>query len=342
MKAGVYYNNKDVRVEDKPVPETGPNDIRIQVAACGICGSDVLEWYRIKKAPLVLGHEMAGEIVEVGANITDFHVGDRVFATHHVPCGECIYCKNGHETACDVFHNENNFAPGGFAQFLRVSGRSLKNGVFKLPDSMSYEQATFIEPLATVVRCLRAAGLKKGDSLLVLGSGITGLLNIMLAKHLGASKIIATDVNPFKMQAAQKAGADAVIDARADVAAEVKNANGGRPVDKVILCAGSLAAAEQAMNCVDRGGTIVFFAVPLPGDKVPIDFTPFWRNDIAIKTSYGAAPEDNRQAIALIANGHVAVTDVVTHTLPLAQIAEGFRLAAEGKSSLKVIIKPGE
>ena len=149
----------------------------------------------------------------------------------------------------------------------RVSGRSLKNGIFKLPNNMTYEQATFIEPLGTVVRCLRAAGLKKGETILILGSGITGILNIMLAKHIGAAKIIATDINPYKMEAAKKAGADAVIDARADVPAEVKKANNGRPADRVILCAGSLAAAEQAMNSVDRGGTIIFFAVPKAGRK---------------------------------------------------------------------------
>jgi L-iditol 2-dehydrogenase len=340
MKAGVYYNNRDVRVEEKPIPETGPNDILIKVNACGICGSDVLEWYRIKKAPLVLGHEMAGEITEAGKNVKGFKKGDRVFATHHVPCGECIYCKNGHETACEIFHTENNFTPGGFAEFLRVSGRSLKNGVFKLPKNMTYEQATFIEPVGTVVRCLRAAGLKKGDTILILGSGITGILNIMLSKHIGACKIIATDINSYKMEAAKKAGADAVFDARSDVPAEVKKANNGRLADKVIICAGSLAAAEQAINAVDRGGTIIFFAVPLPGEKVPIDFTPFWRNDVTIKTSYGSAPEDNKQAIELISKGHLKVTDVITHTLSLDKIAEGFKLAAEGKNCLKVIIKP--
>ncbi len=340
MKAGVYYNNRDVRVEERPMPETGPGDVLIKVAACGICGSDVLEWYRIKKAPLVLGHEMSGEIVEAGKGVKGFKKGDRVFATHHVPCGECAYCKNGHETACEVFHGENNFTPGGFSEYLRVTGRSIKTGLFKLPKNMTYEQATFIEPLGTVVRGQRAAGLKKGDSILILGSGITGILHIMLAKHTGASKIIATDINPYKLEAAKKAGADAVIDARADVPAEVLKVNGGKPVDKVIICAGSLAAAEQAINSVDKGGTIIFFAVPKPGEKVAIDFTPFWRNDISIKTSYGAAPRDNKEAIELISSGKIKVTDVITHRLNLDNIAEGFKLAAEGKDCLKVIITP--
>lgn len=274
------------------------------------------------------------------AKIKGLKKGDRVFATHHVPCGECIYCKNGHETACEVFHSENNFTPGGFAEFLKVSGRSIETGVFKLPENMSYEQATFIEPVGTVVRCLRAAGLKKGDTVLIIGSGITGLLSIMLAKETGAGKIIATDISPYKMEAARKAGADTIISAAENVPEMVKKANNGRLADKVILCAGALPAANQALKCVDRGGTIVFFAVPKPGETVAIDFTPFWRDNISIKTSYGSAPEDNKQAIELISSGRMKVTDIITHILLLDQIAEGFRLASESKECLKVIIKP--
>jgi L-iditol 2-dehydrogenase len=339
MKTGVYYNNRDVRVEEKPVPDTGDKDILIKVMACGICGSDVLEWYRIKKAPLVLGHELAGEVVKAGRG-SGFKTGDRVFATHHVPCGECMYCKNGNETACEVFHGENNFTPGGFSQFLKVSGRSLKTGVFKLPNGMSYETGTFIEPLGTVVRGERAAGTKKGDTVLIIGSGITGILHIMLAKEMGAANIIATDINEYRLAAAKKAGANHVINAKQDVPAEVKKANNGRPADKVIICAGALIAAEQALNCVDKGGTIIFFAVPLPGEKVGIDFTPFWRNDITVKTSYGAAPRDNEEAIKLLSSGKIKATDIITHRLTLDMIAEGFSLAAAGKDCLKVIIQP--
>ncbi len=341
MKAGVYYNNRDVRVEEKPVPSLGDREILIKVMASGICGSDVLEWYRIKKAPLVLGHELAGEVVETGKGAA-FKKGDRVFATHHVPCGECIYCRNGNETACEVFHGENNFTPGGFSQFLKVSGRSLKTGVFKLPKNMSYETATFIEPLGTVVRGQRAAGTKKGDTVLVIGSGITGILHIMLAKHLGAARIIATDISDYRLSAAKKAGADSVINANEDVPAEVKRANNGRPADRVIICAGALAAAEQALRCVDKGGVIIFFAVPLPGEKVGIDFTPFWRNDITVKTSYGAAPRDNKEAIRLLASGAIKADSIITHRLPLGRIAEGFALAASGKDCLKVVILPNE
>lgn len=342
MKAGVYYNNKDVRVEDREKPSAGHGEILIKVDSCGICGSDVLEWYRIKKAPLVLGHELAGEVVEIGNGVTEIKAGDRVFATHHVNCGTCRECRNGHETCCEVFHTENNFTPGGFSQYLKVSGRSVNAGVLKLPGNVSFEEATFIEPLGTVVRCLRASGLKKNDTVMVIGSGITGVLTVMASRVLGAGKVIASDINEYRLKAARAAGADSVFSAESDGAAEIKKANAGRLADRVILCAGALNAAKQAFDFVERGGSIVFFAVPKQGDNVPVDFTPLWRNDITIKTSYGAAPGDNKQALELIASGVMDVKKIITHRLPLSKIAEGFALTAAGGESLKVIIKTNE
>ena len=145
MNVGMYYNNSDVRLEQQPVPIVGEGDVLIKVVASGVCGSDLMEWYRIKRAPLVLGHEVTGDIVEIGKNVLQWKKGDRVFATHHVPCDECIYCLSGHTTACVVLQEKNNFAPGGFAEFLRVTGRSVATGILKLPDSMSYETGTFID-----------------------------------------------------------------------------------------------------------------------------------------------------------------------------------------------------
>lgn len=342
MKAGVYYNNNDVRVEERKKPEVDAGSVILKVDSCGICGSDVLEWYRIKKAPIVLGHELAGEIVEAGADVKGIKPGDRVFATHHVNCGSCRECRDGHETCCEAFHSENNFTPGGFAQYLKVSGRSVKNGILKLPDNVSFEEATFIEPLGTVVRCLRASGMKKGDVVMVIGSGITGVLTIMAAKILGAGRVMASDIREFRMKAALEAGADRVFSALSDAAVEIRKANDGRLADRVILCAGALQAAQQAFDCVERGGSIVFFAVPKQGETVPVDFTPLWRNDITVRTSYGAAPEDNRRALELIADGVINVKKIITHRMPLSRIAEGFALTAGGGESLKIIIKPNE
>ena len=235
MKVGMYYNNSDVRVEEMPIPDVGPGALLIKVIASGICGSDIMEWYRIKKAPLVLGHELAGEVVEVGDDVDGFAVGDRVFSTHHVPCDECHTCLHGYHTACEVFHGENNFAPGGFAEYLRVSGRSVHKGTIKLPDEVSYEQGSFIEPLGTVVRGLREATIEPGDSVLVLGSGLIGLLHIKSAQALGAGRIIATDIHDYRLQAARDYGAEHTVRADEDVPAFIRDVNGGRLVDKVIL-----------------------------------------------------------------------------------------------------------
>ncbi len=340
MKVGMYYNNRDVRVEEIPVPEVGKRDILIRVKASGICGSDVMEWYRIKRAPLVLGHEVTGEVVEVGSEIKKFAPGDRVFTIHHVPCEECDECLKGHHTACRDLQGINYFAPGGFAEFLRVSGKSVETGTLKLPPEVSYEEGTFIEPLGTVLRGLRSVDLKPGESMLVIGSGLSGLLFIKAARALGAGNIIAADIQENRLKAAAHFGASHTVNAAEDVPAAVKKLNGGRLADKVIICTGALPAITQALNSVERGGTVLFFAVPKPGETVAIDFNPYWRNDIAFKTSYGSAPLDHYQALELIRRGNIDVKDMITTRLPLGDIAKGFAMAAEGKDCLKVVIEP--
>lgn len=339
MRVGMYYNNSKVEVEEMPVPIVGPRDILIKVIASGICGSDVLEWYRIKKAPLVLGHEVSGEIVDVGKEVTKFKKGDRVFTTHHVPCDECHFCLTGHQTACQVFQTKNNFDPGGFSEYLKVSGKSIDTGTFLLPDEMSYEEGSFVEPLGTVVRGLRALDLKPGNTLMVIGCGLAGLLMIKLARALGAGRIIATDIDGYRLEAAQRFGAAHIVRADADIPAAIKAANHGRLADKVIVCAGALSAARQSLGSVERGGTILFFAVPNPGEAVDIDLNPFWRNDVSFKTCYGAAPLDNIQAIELIRAGNIDVKNMITHRFGLQDIAKGFKTASEGKNCLKVIIR---
>lgn len=340
MKVGMYYNNRDVRVEEMPVPEVGEKDILIQVKASGICGSDIMEWYRIKRAPLVLGHEVTGEVVKVGSGVTKFTPGDRVFTIHHVPCDECEECLKGHHTACRDLQGINYFAPGGFSEFLRVSGKSVDTGTLKLPPEVSYEEGTFIEPLGTVLRGLRTADVKPGESVLILGSGLSGLLYVKAARALGAGNIIAADIQDNRLEAAKRFGATHTINASGDVPAAVKKLNGGRLADKVIICTGALPAISQALDSVERGGTVLFFAVPKPGETVPVDFNPYWRNDISFKTSYGSAPLDHYQALELIRRGNIDVKDMITTRLSLSDIAKGFAMAAEGKDCLKVIIEP--
>lgn len=339
MRVAMYYSNKDVRVEEMPTPEIGRGEILVKVMASGICGSDVMEWYRIKKAPRVLGHEITGEIVEIGEGVKNYKKGDRVFVSHHVSCNTCRYCLSGYHTACDTLH-KTNYDPGGFAEYLRIPEINVDRGVYLLPENMSFEEGTFIEPLGCVLRGQRLANIKPGQSILVIGSGISGLLNINLARALGAGRIIATDINKYRLDSALRFGADAVIHASENVSKRVRELNEKRLADCVIICTGAMPAINQALQSVDRGGTILFFAVPEPGINVSIPITDFWRNEIKIMTSYGAGPADLAIALELLKNKRVNVKDMITHRLSLSEAGLGFKLVSEGKESLKVIIEP--
>jgi len=341
MKVAMYYKNDDVRIEEIPIPEINDNELLVKVMSCGICGSDVMEWYRIKKAPLVLGHEMSGEIVKAGKNVKNFKVGDRVFVTHHVPCNNCKYCKNDQQTICKTLHS-TKFYPGGFAQYLRVPEINVDCGTIKLPDEMSYEEGTFIEPLACVVRGFRIASYTPKKTVLVLGSGIAGLLNIKLAKAMGAKKIFATDIDEYRLETSKKMGANYAIDAKEDVAEFIRKHNDGCLADFVVLCAGVPAAVNQAIDAVEQGGTILWFAMTPPDVKVPIHFFDVWNKQIKQFSTYAAAGKDLTETVELIRSKKVIVTDMITHKLPLKDAARGFKLAADAKKSIKIIIEPNK
>lgn len=341
MKAAVYYNNNDIRIEEMPVPEIGPEEILVRIESSGICGSDVMEWYRIKKAPLVLGHEIAGTVERVGADVNDFSPGDRVSVAHHVPCEECRYCLDGKYSLCDMLRT-TNFDPGGFAEFVRVPAINVEKGTFLIPDGLSFDAAAFIEPLACVVRGLNVSRFKKDDDVLVLGSGISGLLFIKLLRARGAGRIVATDIDPARLEAAKRMGADEVIEAGAAVPDKLRELNGGRLFDLAITCAGVEPVVLQALRSVDRGGTVLLFAPLAPGVEITMPFFDVWRDQIAIISTYAGPPGDSREAMALLASGDIDIEDMITHRLPLDRTAEGFRLVAEGSESIKVIIRPRE
>jgi L-iditol 2-dehydrogenase len=339
MRVAMYYKNSDVRLQEMPVPKIGPGEILVKIQASGICGSDVLEWYRIKKAPIVLGHETAGEITQVGEGVAKFKVGDRVAVSHHVPCNTCRYCLAGNHTVCETLHT-TNFDPGGFSEYVRVPKLNVDRGVFLLPPEVSYEEGSFMEPLGCVLRGQRLARLMPGQTVLVMGSGISGLLHIMLAKALGAGRVIATDVSPYRLKAAKDLGADAVINAKEDVPARLKELNGGWLAELVIVCTGAMAAFAQALKSVDRGGTLMYFATTNPGETLPVPINDYWRNGITLMPSYGNSPYDAEAAIALIRSGRVPVSKLITHRLGLAEAAQGFQLVAGAGESIKVILEP--
>jgi len=336
----MWYNNRDVRLEEVPTPQIGSGELLVRIEASGICGSDVMEWYRLDRAPLVLGHEIGGQIVAVGEGVTQYKEGDRVTAAHHVPCNTCYYCLSGHHTVCDTLRR-TNFDPGGFAEYVRLPVINVDRGVFRLPDEVTYEMATFIEPLACVIRAQRQARLQPGQSILVLGSGMAGLLHVLLARATGAGRIIATDVIPYRLKAAERFGADYAIDAQKYSPARLCQLNQGRLADQVIVCTSATSAFKQALASVTRGGTVLFFAPTGPDVTIPININElFFRNDITLTTSYAGSPADHEVALELIRAGSVQVVQMITHRLGLAETGRGFQLVSQGRDSMKVIIEP--
>ena len=324
MLVARYYNNNDIRLEELPIPKIGPGEILVKVRASGICGTDVMEWYRIKKGPRILGHEIAGEIVE--SKSRRYRKGQRVFVSHHVPCNQCKYCRAGNHTACDTLHR-GNYDPGGYSEFVRAPKINVDYGVYVLPDQVSYAEGTMIEPLACGIRGLKLLDLREGHTVLILGCGISGILNIQLARLTGA-RVVATDVNEYRLRKAKEFGAHEVR--HADQELNIK-------AERVIVCTGAPRAVEQAFQCLDKKGIMLLFAIPDRDIALPIP--DFWRNEFTVTSSYGAAPVDLAEALQFIADKKINVKDTITQKLPLARIQEAFKIVSAAQESLKVVLE---
>lgn len=338
MRVAMYYNNNDVRLKDIPKPKIGSKELLIKILASGICGSDVMEWYRIKKAPIVLGHEITGIVAEAGKEIKNYEPDDRVFVSHHVPCNSCRYCLGGYHTSCETLHT-TNFYPGGFSEYLRVPQINVDKGTFLLPKEISFEDGTFIEPLACVVRAQRIAGLLSGQNVLILGCGISGFLHLLLARANGAKKIFVSDINESRLRIAKELSADGIINAKEDLVAYLKKIT-NRLADLVIVCTTALSAFEQALKCVDKGGTIMCFASTPEGVNLSVPINDFWRREVKIMHSYANSPIDAEIAIELLRTKKIEVNKLITDRLSLKDAGLGFKLVASAKESIKVIIEP--
>jgi L-iditol 2-dehydrogenase len=336
MKVAIYHNNNDIRLEERPIPVIKNGEILVKMKASGICGTDVMEWYRKRKAPRVLGHEMAGEIVAITEGAKGFNIGDRVFVSHHVPCFDCHWCLSGKYSACEALHS-GNYDPGGFAEYVRIPAQNVKYGTYKLPENISYDEATIIEPLACTLAGQKRIGIGQGQSLLVIGSGISGLTHIMLAKLKGA-KVIATDINEYRLEKALQFGADHIINANEYCVDELKNYNEGRLAEVVIVCTGADTAIRDAFLSVDRRGTVLFFAVSEKPIMLPS--VGFWRDEISITFSYGAATDDIRETIEMISSEQIEICKLVTHKVSLSEIQRGFRLVSDANESIKIVVVP--
>jgi len=339
MRVAMYYRNNDVRIEEAPVPEIRHGEMLLKVMATGICGSDVHEFYRVHKAPLILGHELSGIVEKVGDGVEDFKPGDRIFSFHHVPCGACPRCINGHMTACDTF-KKVHFYPGGFAEYVRIHPLQVRLGAIKMPDDMDFEIAAFGEPVGCCVRGQRLGKVAPGKKVLIIGSGIAGILHVQLSKIFGASLVVSTDINPYRKELAKKFGADAVLDASEDVAARFRELNDGWGADTVILNAMAPQAIQQAMDAVEKGGTILVFGLGGPDQTMDIPLGKFLAGEISVVTSYSGDPSDSHHGFNLIKSGQLNVRDMITHRFPLEEVQEGFKLVSAAGESLKVMLYP--
>jgi L-iditol 2-dehydrogenase len=342
MKVAKLYSFHDIRIEEVPIPEIGPGDALLKTKACGICSGDVMPWYIEKKAPLVLGHEPAGEIVDLGSSFRTqpplFSVGDRVFVHHHAPCMECRYCTRGDFVQCGTW-KATKIIPGGIAEYILVPGINLKNDSLPLPEDMSYEEGTLIEPTACVVKSLKRASLKKGDTILVIGLGVMGQIHLLLARAFGAGKVIGADLVPFRLNRASELGADDVVDvSQEDLFERVRDLTGGFMADIVIVGPNSADSMQQGIRAVSRGGKVVLFTPAKPDEQLTFSPNELYFSDITITPSYSCGPDDTMRALHLITQGVVTAEKLITHRFPIEKTADAFKLTALGRDSLKSII----
>jgi L-iditol 2-dehydrogenase len=297
-----------------------------------------MPWYIEKKAPLGPGHELSGDIAATGRGVTGYREGDRVFVHHHAPCMECFFCRRMNFVQCETWKT-SRIVPGGIAEYVLVPEINLKHDTLRIPDTMSYEDASLIEPLACVVKSLHRSGFRPGDAVLVMGLGVMGMMHILLARHLGAGKVIGADMTAFRLQKARDLGADAVIDVRSSPVREsTLSLTENRGADIVIVGPNSAKAMKEGLQAVAPGGTALFFTPAKPGEKLTLDPNALYFRDITIVNSYSCGPDHTRQALEIISGGAVSAEKLVTHRLPIEDTAMGFRLVAEARESLKVLI----
>ncbi|MCL4455798.1 MAG: zinc-dependent dehydrogenase [Nitrospirae bacterium] len=348
MKAAKLYSFNDIRIEDVPVPEVGSRDALIKTKACGICSGDVMPWYIEKKAPLVIGHEPAGEIIELGKDLnslnslnglnSSFKVGDRVFVHHHAPCMDCKYCKRGDYVQCETWR-ATKIIPGGISEYILIPEINLRNDTLKLPENISYEDGTLVEPAACVVKSLKRANIKNGDTILIIGLGVMGQMHVLLAREFGAKKIIAADMVRFRLDKALEFGADYVIDvSKEDMTEKIKDLTDGMMADIVIAGPNNADVMKQGIEAASCGGTVIFFTPAKPGEILILDPNYLYFRDINIVTSYSCGPDDTKNALHFIRQGVVSADKIVTHRFSIDDTEKAYRLTAEAKNSLKCVI----
>jgi L-iditol 2-dehydrogenase len=345
MRAGVYRGKGVVRVEEVPVPEVGEGEVLIKVAACGICGTDIKKiFYGYVEPPQILGHEVAGTVVAVGRGVTKFELADRVMSFHHIPCGTCFFCDKRSFSQCKQYKTTGltgGFTPngGGFAQYVKAMPWVAERGIVALPDNVSFEEATFIEPINTIVKAVQKARVAPGETVLIAGCGPIGLQLLMVAKIEGA-RILTSDPVATRRAKSIQLGADESFDPSSGrLVEEVKARTGGRGADAVLVAVAHPAVVVEALAAARPGGRVLLFAANDPVTKIEFPASAVGVDEKEILGSYSAAVDIQEEAAALVLGKKLPVMDIVTHRFPLAKIQEGLELAAHPtEESLKVLV----
>jgi L-iditol 2-dehydrogenase len=345
VKVARLYAPEDLRIEEAPSPEARLGEVIVRVRSCSTCGTDAkifLHGHHHISLPRVLGHEVAGEIVEVGHGADGFGVGDRVQVIAAIPCGECFYCRRGQETVCENLESIGYQYDGGFAEFMRVPRKVLdRDGLNRVPDHVPFEAASLTEPLACVLNGQEIAQVGSGDVVAVLGAGPIGCLHVRLARARGASSIILADVNERRLELSARAQPDIVIhSAREDPVDAVRKATDGRGADVVITATGAGAAQEQALEmAAARGRISLFGGLPRDNSVIRFDSNLVHYRELIVVGAYGSAPRHNRAALELISTGAVEVEDLITHHVPLDRVRDAIDIVTSGEG-LKVVVEP--
>ena len=341
MKAAVVKGNSTIEIKNIEKQSLGPGDMLVKMRACGICGSDVEKVFgKYGQPSMRLGHEPAGIITQVGSEISNFSVGDRVFTHHHVACysDDCHECSHGNETMCKKYY-ESNLEPCGLADEYIVPEWNVKHGgVIKIPDSMLFEEAAMIEPLACCIRAWSKFMYKKNDSVAILGVGPTGIMHALLAKLYGFGKVFCLDLNEFRLDFAKKFETITINSGNTNALEQIKSETASQGVDVVIVSTSSLNALKDAINFVRKGGTIVMFGVPSKGANIDLDMSEVYSKGITIVNSYAASDFDTKEALEKISSKQIDVSQLITHKYNLQDCQKAFAHAKSGDNAMKIII----
>ncbi len=341
MKAAFLKGPNVVSIDDVPIPKIGPREILVEMKACGICGTDIEKMHGTFITPPRLGHEVTGEVIDVGAEVNEVKREDRVFVHHHVPCYKCHYCRHSDYTMCAEF-STTNLDPCGLSEYFRVPEPNLARGaVLPLPDNVSFEEGTLIEPTACCLRGLNKTQLAAGDDVLIMGAGPAGLTMIGLLRLRGTHAIAVSEITDFRIKAAEDFGADVVINPqRRDLRSEVLDLTHGIGMDLVIVAVGSVQAISQGIECVRKGGQILLFGIPPKGDALSYDASKIFINEVSLIPSYSTTEIETSAALKIIEKKRLKIKKLITHIFPLNETAKAMKQAAKGEKALKTVITP--